>query len=95
MPKEGQVTNIAVTQNARNKGVATALIRSVLEFVHAKDITFILLEVRRTNLTAQKIYSKFGFEQLSIRKNYYEKPKEDAIVMKYINISCEISCESF
>ena len=47
----------------------------------AQNLSFLTLEVRDTNLAARALYHKFGFEEVGRRKNYYDKPTEDAILM--------------
>ena len=66
---EADITNVAVVEKFRKKGVATEL-----------------LEVRVGNAPAIHLYEKLGFERSGIRPNFYEKPKEDALIMwKYGN----------
>ncbi|OON98546.1 MAG: ribosomal-protein-alanine N-acetyltransferase [Epulopiscium sp. Nele67-Bin004] len=81
---EGQITNVAVSPTARGQGVAQALINHMIQFACEKEMTEIMLEVRASNHVARYIYEKLGFKQLSVRKNYYTNPREDAINMKLI-----------
>ena len=48
-------------------------------------INAVYLDVRRSNLAALKLYNKYGFKPLGVRKNYYSKPREDALVMVRYN----------
>ena len=82
---EGYIFNVAVRENHRNKGVATALINELVTYGKKNKFSFITLEVRESNLPAISLYSKFGFIKAGERKNYYSNPKENAILMtKYL-----------
>ena len=78
---EGHITNIAVTDKYREKGIGTAILRRMLEIADEKDMIGITLEVRVGNESAMKLYSKFGFKVEGLRKNYYADTKEDAVIM--------------
>ncbi len=77
---EGYISNVAVSPNYRRRGVADALITELIERTK-KRLSFLTLEVRESNLAAIELYSKHGFEQVGKRKNYYDKPKEAALLM--------------
>jgi len=77
---EGYISNVAVSPNYRRCGVADALITELIERTK-KRLSFLTLEVRESNLAAIELYSKHGFEQVGKRKNYYDKPKEAALLM--------------
>ena len=82
---EGYIFNVAVRENHRNKGVATALINELVTYGKKNNFSFITLEVRESNLPAISLYSKFGFNKAGERKDYYSNPKENAILMtKYL-----------
>lgn len=82
---EGYIFNVAVRENHRNKGVATALINELVTYGKKNNFSFITLEVRESKLPAISLYSKFGFIKAGERKNYYSNPKENAILMtKYL-----------
>lgn len=82
---EGYIFNVAVRENHRNRGVATALINELVTYGKKNNFSFITLEVRESNLPAISLYSKFGFIKAGERKNYYSNPKENAILMtKYL-----------
>ncbi len=78
---EGYITNIAVYPEHRNKGVATALIKTLFDFALENSLKFISLEVRQSNTTAISVYEKFGFKTEGLRKGFYQNPKEDALIM--------------
>lgn len=75
---EASIDSIAVAPEYRRQGVAEKLIRAAFEG-YSGDV---FLEVRQSNLAARELYKKLGFEEISVRKNYYEKPTENAIIMK-------------
>lgn len=78
---EGYITNIAVRPDCRRQGVAEKLLRVFLDFAQAHALAFLTLEVRASNTPAILLYGKNGFRSVGRRKNYYEHPKEDAIIM--------------
>lgn len=78
---EGYIDNIAVHPSVRRMGIGTALIQKLLEQRAAQNLSFLTLEVRESNVPARKLYENYGFVTVGIRKNYYEKPTENAILM--------------
>jgi ribosomal-protein-alanine N-acetyltransferase len=78
---EGHITNIAVHPEFRSCGVGSALMEALLEAARAFGIIALTLEVRRSNLTAQSLYSKYGFKEGGMRKSYYADNNEDALIM--------------
>ena len=78
---EGDITNIAVSPEYRGMGVGLSLMNSLKELARQKDIDNLILEVRESNHTAIHLYEKAGFCRAGIRKNFYEKPVENAIIM--------------
>lgn len=81
IPFEGDLLNIAVRQQERRTGVATALMEKMLHEAAFKGVTDIHLEVRESNEPARALYEKFGFMADGIRKNYYTEPVENAVTM--------------
>ena len=78
---EGDICNVAVFDKFRRRGVATALIQHLVDYAVENQLSFITLEVRESNMGAQKFYDTMGFETIGIRKNFYDNPKEHAILM--------------
>jgi ribosomal-protein-alanine N-acetyltransferase len=78
---EGSLDNIAVEPACRRKGVAQALLDDMVAQAKTQALAFITLEVRQHNEPAISLYAKNGFQVVGRRKNYYEKPREDAILM--------------
>lgn len=74
---EREILNIAVTPHCRRKGVAKALLMGELQ---CKSVFY--LEVRESNEAAQALYRTFGFVEIGRRTDYYEEPREGAIVMQ-------------
>ena len=78
-----EILAIATIEKYRNKGIAQEL----LDKIKTKDI---FLEVRESNQTAINFYKKNNFKEISIRKNYYSEPTENAIIMKLeVNVNNE------
>lgn len=78
---EGDVTNVAVLPEYCRRGLAGQLIAE-FERLLPVDAESIFLEVRESNAPAIALYEKCGFERLSVRKNFYSSPRENAIVMR-------------
>ncbi len=78
---EGYVTNIAVTKPARGRGIGKSLVQSLISLAHEKELAFISLEVRQSNTPAISLYKKCGFKDFGKRKNFYQNPTEDAVIM--------------
>lgn len=78
---EGQVTNVAVWPDARKRGQGERLVRAMTENAFAAGCTTMFLEVRASNIPAQKVYEKLGYTLVSVRKHYYTEPTEDAYIM--------------
>lgn len=81
---EGQITNIAVHPNCRGKGLGNKLMEALINNMNTWNCNSLTLEVRNSNIIAKKLYSKYGFIEEGIRKNYYHNDdgtKEDAIIM--------------
>ena len=78
---EGYISNVAVHPSHRRQGVADALLTELERRAAALALSFLTLEVRESNAPAIALYEKHGFRSVGKRKNYYEKPTEDAILM--------------
>lgn len=77
---EGYINNVAVDEKYRRQGIADELISAFVRFGRAK-LAFLTLEVRASNAPAIALYAKHGFAEVGRRKNYYDAPKEDAVLM--------------
>ena len=78
---EGYITNVAVRPDCRKQGVAGKLLQVFLDFAQANHLAFLTLEVRPSNTAAVALYEKHGFQEAGRRKNYYEAPQEDALLL--------------
>lgn len=78
---EGDITNVAVKDSFRKRGVASRMLQELLDRASKRGITAFTLEVRESNAAAIALYEKLGFENCGIRKNFYEKPTENAVIM--------------
>lgn len=79
---EGDISNVAVWQEYRGQGIATKLLEEVMRIgTYERGITAYTLEVRQSNETAIALYKKVGFLEEGIRPNFYDKPKEHAVIM--------------
>lgn len=77
----GELDNIAVAELYRRQGLADRMIEECLNRANKRGLDSIFLEVRESNTPARNLYEKYGFQIVGKRKNYYEKPREDAILM--------------
>ena len=77
---EGYIDNVAVEPDARRHGVASALLEVFCRFA-AANLAFLTLEVRASNSAAIALYEKHGFRRAGLRPGYYQKPREDAVIM--------------
>lgn len=78
---EGHILTIAVHNDYRRRGIASALVGNVVKSLKRDLCRFIFLEVRSSNDEAKKMYEKFRFRPVGTRKNYYSSPVEDALIM--------------
>ena len=81
---EGSLDNIATAPEHRQKGVGSALLTEIVRRGREMGLAFITLEVRASNEPAIGLYKKYGFAPVGRRKNYYENPREDAVLMTAI-----------
>lgn len=78
---EGYISNVAVAPAFRRRGIADALIAELLRRADALSLSFVTLEVREHNIPAISLYENCGFVRVGLRKNYYQKPCENAVLM--------------
>ena len=77
---EGYIDNVAVRPNCRKQGIADRLLDVFCRFGQ-EHLAFLTLEVRPSNTAAVALYEKHGFQEAGRRKNYYEAPQEDALLL--------------
>ena len=75
-----ELIRIATVPEFRKRGIAKELMQKVLECAEIYGCERMMLEVRRSNIPAQELYKKFGFNEISIRKGYYNG--EDALILE-------------
>jgi ribosomal-protein-alanine N-acetyltransferase len=78
---EGHITNIAVHPEYRKCGIGSKLLESLIDTAKKIKIKSMTLEVRKSNLAAQRLYKKYGFQTYGLRKSYYIDDGEDALIM--------------
>ncbi len=78
---EAHVTNIAIHKKYRGNGYGKMLVLAMMKDVQKQGIKAIGLEVRKSNEIARTMYESMGFKMERVRKNYYDSPKEDALVL--------------
>lgn len=81
---EGQITNIVVTKEHRNRGIGTKILCQLEFFAKQNGANVLNLEVRESNAVAISLYEKNGFIRDGVRKNYYHRPTENAVLMSKI-----------
>ena len=78
---EGELANLAVAPEARRQGVATRLLDRILEEARANRLRSVFLEVRASNEGARALYRERGFREVGRRRDYYSRPREDALIL--------------
>ena len=77
--EEADMMNIAVDEAFRRRGIARALVE---ELIRRLDAHMLTLEVRVSNAPAISLYESMGFTKVGLRKNYYQTPTEDALILR-------------
>lgn len=78
---EGYIYNVAVKKEYRRQRIGYQMLKALIEQAKARGITSMTLEVRQSNEAARQLYQSLGFEEAGIRKEFYTKPIEDAVIM--------------
>ena len=82
---QGELANLAVRPDQRGRGNGSALLDRAISHAESEGVESLFLEVRVSNEAAHRLYASRGFTQISVRKNYYESPREDArILVKHL-----------
>jgi ribosomal-protein-alanine N-acetyltransferase len=87
MADEAHIINVAVRESYRRQGIGELLLISAINLAAELKVRIITLEVRASNTAAQALYSKYGFNQVGLRRGYYVDDREDAILMSTEDIS--------
>lgn len=78
---EGNITNMAVSPDFRRRGIAEQLMNEMERLGRDMGVDVFFLEVRESNDAARGLYEKTGYKNIGVRKRFYERPVEDAVVM--------------
>jgi len=78
--EDGFITNVAVCPDCRRRGIGAALLGTLADYGREHGLSRLTLEVRETNRAARELYEKAGFISEGIRKGFYERPAEDAVI---------------
>lgn len=78
---EVHLGNIAVSPEHRGHGIARALLEDLLEEAKLRGSSYVVLEVRESNESAIRLYRRYGFKEVAIRRGYYEDTRENALIM--------------
>ena len=79
---ETDMMNVAVHPDFRRRGIAEALVSALVDNLKKQGSRCLTLEVRASNVPAQKLYEKLGFNQIGKRPRYYHNPREDALILR-------------
>ena len=82
VPPEADVMNVAVSPAYRRQGIGRALMEALITELSARGMESLTLEVRASNQAAIALYEALGFLQVGRRPNYYQDPKEDALILR-------------
>ena len=88
IPPEAEILNVVVAPEWRQQGLATALLQAGLDRLVQARVSRVWLEVRESNIPAQRLYRRFGFTQAGRRPQYYQHPAEDALLLETILTLC-------
>lgn len=78
---DGEITNVVTKGSMRSQGIGKQMLLKLLEEGRKMGVEAFTLEVRKSNYTAIGLYEKLGFVTEGVRKNFYEDPTEDALIM--------------
>lgn len=86
---EMHITTLGTDPKFRNKKLAECIINNLIQIAIDNKIRAITLEVRESNIPAQKLYEKYAFQRMGLRKNYYEDNQESAMILWTEDIQTE------
>jgi ribosomal-protein-alanine acetyltransferase/tRNA threonylcarbamoyl adenosine modification protein YeaZ len=81
LPPVAELQNLGTTPEQQRAGVARALVDALLDTCRARGVRDLALEVRVSNAAAQALYRTHGFQLVGLRRGYYRRPEEDALLM--------------
>ena len=79
---DAHITNIIVAENFRSIGIGSLLLQNLIDTAMQKNFDCLTLEVKISNIIAQRLYTKFAFKPIALKKNFYPDTNEDAIIMQ-------------
>lgn len=79
--EQGELANLAVRGDQRGRGLGGAILDKAMAMAVDQGIESVFLEVRESNDPARRLYRSRGFRQISVRKGYYQNPREDALIL--------------
>ena len=83
IPPEGEIYRIAVREDKRQRGIGYRLLSYALKTERGSGVETVFLEVRKQNRPARALYRSYGFTEIGERKNYYQNPTDDGVVMVF------------
>ena len=95
MADEAHITNIAVRKQCQRHSIGELLLISLIDLSNQLNASFMTLEIRASNTTAQNLYAKFGFKQVGLRPAYYLDNREDGVLMSTESITSTSFQEHF
>ena len=78
---EGEILNVAIQPDKRGRGLGRRLLEASLAHLRGSGVRAVYLEVRASNIGGQDFYRRMGFQEIGRRRSYYDKPREDALVL--------------
>lgn len=81
---EGEIANLAVASGARGQGIGARLLDAALRDAEGRGANTLYLEVRESNSAARHLYGARGFKEVGHRRGYYQRPVEDALILRRI-----------
>jgi len=79
---QGELGNVAIAARWRGRGLGAQLVAEIIRRAARRGVRDVFLEVRPLNSSARRLYERFGFVLVGKRRNYYQEPTEDALVMR-------------
>lgn len=78
---DGEITNVVTSKDMRGRGIGKQMLLKLIDEGSKMGVEAFTLEVRKSNETAIRLYENLGFVTEGVRKNFYEEPREDALIM--------------
>jgi ribosomal-protein-alanine N-acetyltransferase len=85
---EMHINNLAIRPELRGRGFGVFLLQASLDAAATLGASSATLEVRRSNVAARRLYARAGFYEAGVRRNYYTRPVEDALILALDSLAC-------